>query len=54
MGICQDIDHCYDLLSSDYLSDVHDRENFQILDEIVKLIKQLYGFKASTDKKAVI
>ena len=52
LGICHDIDHCYELLSSDHLSDVQDREkNFQILDEIVKLVKQLYGFKAPADRK---
>ncbi len=53
LGICHDIDHCYKLLSSNYLSDVQYREkNFQILDEIVKLVKQLYGFKAPTNKKS--
>lgn len=53
LGICHDIDHCYELLSSDCLSEVLDKEkNFEILDEIVKLVKQLSGFKAPDDKKS--
>ena len=43
-GICSDIDHCYELYSSKNFDDIRE-ENYQILDEIVVLVKKLYGFK---------
>ena len=49
LGLCHDIDHLYDLLAEKYFEEVRD-ENYRILDEIVRLIKQLYGFKPPKDK----
>lgn len=43
-GICGDIDHCYELYLSKNFDDIRE-ENYQILDEIVVLVKKLYGFK---------
>ena len=46
LGICHDIDHCYELLNEDCLNNLCNKEEqYLILDEIVKLVKQLYGFK---------
>ena len=50
LGLCHDIDHQYDLLSAKYFDGIRE-ENYKILDEIVALVKQLYGFKPPTDKK---
>ena len=50
LGLCHDIDHHYTLLAEKHFDDVRE-ENYAILDEIVKLVKQLYGFKPPTDKK---
>lgn len=49
LGLCYDIDHYYELLSEKYFDEVRD-ENYRILDEIVSLIKNLYGFKAPEDQ----
>ena len=49
LAICHNIDHQYTLLAKKHFDDVRS-ENYAILDEIVKLVKQLYGFKAPEDK----
>ncbi|MBO5476385.1 MAG: hypothetical protein J6A15_01360 [Clostridia bacterium] len=50
LGICHDVDHHYSLLS-DFDDEIREKDT-KILDEIVELVKQLYGFKAPTDKKS--
>ncbi len=49
LGICHDVDHHYTLLAEKYFDDIRE-ENYAILDKIVELVKQLYGFKAPIDK----
>ena len=49
LGLCHNIDHYYELLAEKYFDGVRD-ENHRILEEIVRLIKQLYGFKPPKDK----
>ena len=44
LGICHDIDYCYELYASKHFDDIRE-ENYRILDEIVVLVKKLYGFK---------
>lgn len=44
LGICHNINHCYELYSDKHFDDIRE-ENYRILDEIVTLVKQLYGFK---------
>ena len=49
LGICHDIDHHY-LLLNDFDDEIKEKD-MKTLDKIVELVKQLYGFKAPTDKK---
>ena len=50
LALCHDIDDQYDLLNKKCFDDIRE-ENYQILDEIVELVKKLYGFKVPSDEE---
>lgn len=51
LGLCHEIDNCYTLSAEKYFDDNVREVNYAILDEIVQLVKKLYGFKPPIDKK---
>lgn len=48
LGICYDIDHCYELFDDDLTYDK--QKNYKILNQIVELVKQLDGFQFKDQK----